>query len=800
MGRSSVSDKIKCYHCGEFCRERIIEKELHSFCCEGCCMVYSLLSDKGLDAYYQLDKRSGLSLNKQIRAEKFDFLDLDKVEMQLITFKNETETHINFQLPQIHCSSCLYLLENLPKINASIRQCIINFPQKKAQIIFDHRSLPLRELVMLLSKIGYEPQLALDNLAPKKPVLTRQLRYQLGVAAFCFGNIMLLSFPEYLGLSINDGQLLKVFRWLSLVLSLPLISFAALPFLKSGWEGIKNRYLNIDAPIALAIIVTFTRSCFEIFAGTGSGYLDSLSGIVLFMLIGRVLQNKIYQELSFDRDYKSYFPIAATKVTTTSTEPVPLPDIKVGDTLRVYDNELIAVDGIITKGSAMADYGFVTGESIPVPVETGQSVYAGGKISGGSVEILAMKAVEQSYLTSLWSRNSFKKKNTIDKSSFVHLISRYFTYIVLDIAICGALYWFFKDSSQVFNVVTAVLIVACPCALLLSSTFTNAYILKILGLNRFYLRSAQVIEDIANADHIAFDKTGTLTSIAHNKIVYHGVELSFDQQCALTAIAAESGHPVSRAISKKYKKCIGVETSSVRSYPGQGISGLVSGKKVMLGSYEFIHGYADRSQPAGTYVSFDGLTAGYFELKNQYRRSINSVLKSLSARYELSIISGDNDKEESTLRGLTGENTMILFRLSPQEKLQYIRDLQARNKRVIMLGDGLNDAGALMESETGIAITEDRNNFTPASDAILDATSFAKLPAFLRLCRTNKKIVKASFIVSIVYNVIGLSFALSGTLSPVFAAVLMPASSITIVLLTYSATHVAASRAGLRIS
>jgi Cu+-exporting ATPase len=799
MHLSPVSDLVKCYHCGESCEGGIIAEKQYSFCCEGCRIVYTLLKEKGLAGYYDFDKQPGRAAVHPVRTEKYAILDLATVQAGLITFKSDDETHITFELPQIHCSSCLYLLENLSRINPLIRQSIVNFPQKKAEVVFDHRGLSLRQLVELVTRIGYEPRLSLDNLTPKHPALSRQLRFQLGVAAFCFGNIMLLSFPEYLGLDSSNEELLKVFRWLSLVLALPVISFAAMPFLKSGWEGLRHRFLNIDAPVSLAILVTFARSCFEILTATGAGYLDSMSGIVFFMLIGRALQNKTYQELSFERDYKSYFPIAVTKVTATVKQPVPLPDIKAGDTLLVHDSELIPVDGIISKGNAMADYAFVTGESQPVAVEMGQSVYAGGKIIGNAVEILVMKPVEQSYLTSLWSRNSFKKKNTIDRSSFVHLISRYFTYLVFCVAAAGAFYWFLTDSSKVFNVVTAVLIVACPCALLLSGTFTNAYILKILGHNRFYLRSAQVIEDIANADHIAFDKTGTITSIAHNKIMYHGEPLSVLERDALAAVAGQSGHPVCRAILQEYPAHETID-SSFKSYPGKGISGVVDGKKVMLGSFEFINGYADRSQSPGTYVAFDGLTAGFFELKNQYRHSVYSIFKRLSSSYGISIISGDNNKELTRLRALTGKDATISFSLSPQAKLEYIRNLQAQNKRVIMIGDGLNDAGALLESETGIAITEDRNNFTPASDAILDARSFDKLPEFLRLCKTNKKIVHASFIVSLLYNIAGLTLALKGMLEPVFAAILMPASSISILLLSYGATHLSASRAGLKLS
>lgn len=358
-------------------------------------MVYQLLDQSGLCDYYNLNEMPGVTQRIPVRKDKFAFLEDSSIQQKLISFKNDQQTNVSFYLPQIHCSSCLYLLEHLHHLDEGIISSVVNFTRKEVDIVFSN-SLSLRKVAELLTGIGYEPYISLQNMQQHKPRTNKQLVYRLGVAGFCFGNIMLLSFPEYLGLEDAEQT---IFRTLNVILSLPVFFYSSYPFFESGFKALQNKFLNIDAPIALAILVTFVRSLYEVFTGTGGGYFDSMSGIVFFMLAGRVLQDKTWQQLSFERDFTSYFPIAAVKIENGQEVPVPLPDIKVGDTLLIHSQELIPADGICTRGKACIDYSFVTGESLPVNKDMGEMVYAGGKQTGGAIEILVMKEVTQSYLT-----------------------------------------------------------------------------------------------------------------------------------------------------------------------------------------------------------------------------------------------------------------------------------------------------------------------------------------------------------------------------------------------------------------
>ena len=794
-----AQEKLVCFHCGEDCREKKLVYENHLFCCDGCLMVYALLNEKGLCDYYALNQKPGISRRFSVRQDKFSFLDDEKLAISLLTFKDERETRVILHLPQIHCSSCLYLLENLYKLDEAISFSKVNFPRKEITISFDHHKISLRKVAELLTSLGYEPYISLHDLNARKPRVPRQLMFQLGVAGFCFANIMLLSFPEYLGLGNPEAGLRSIFRGLNFLLALPVIFYSARPFFSSAWKGLQQKFLNIDAPISLAILITFLRSGYEIISGTGAGYFDSMSGIVFLMLVGRFMQDRTYQQLSFDRDYSSYFPIAVTVIRNGKELTVSLPELKPGDTLLIHHEEIIPADGILTRGKGMIDYSFVTGESVPVLREMGEMIYAGGKQTGSNMEMLVMHEVSQSNLTRLWGAGTEESNTPKKNSSFIHLLSQYFTLIVFTIAGIAAAYWSYADPSRTLNALTAVLIVACPCALLLSSSFTNGNILRILGRNGFYLKNAQVIEKIAKLNHLIFDKTGTLTRRYEQDIVYEGRTLLFNELQSIASLAAQSTHPLSRALVDYLDIYPLKEVKGFREIPGQGIEGFVGGNLIALGSGDYVGGKNIAGQQmTAVHISWEDRPLGAFLFRNRYRERLGPVIRQLSKRFRLSVLSGDTNAEEAQLRKWFGPEAILRFRQNPGDKLAFVRHIKQEGDHVAMIGDGLNDAVALAASEVGIAVSEDCNNFTPASDAILDASKLKLLPSFIRLCQANRKIIMSSFILSLVYNIIGLVFAVQGTLSPVIAAILMPMSSICILIITIGAGNLVARWVGLK--
>lgn len=760
-------------------------------------MVYELLAQKGMCDYYSLAKTPGTNRGKPGRKDAFLFLEDAAIADSLIRYRDDQQTHVTFYLPQIHCSSCLWLLENLNRLDEGITSSKVNFERREADIIFDHHLTSLRKTAELLDSIGYEPHLSFNDLGRKLPRSSREKMYKLGIAGFCFANIMLLSFPEYFGIDSSENNLRVIFRYTNLVLSIPVFFYSATEFYKTAWKSLVHGMLNIDAPIVLAILVTFVRSVYEVVSGTGGGYFDSMTGIVFLMLVGRVLQEATYQRLHFERDYTSYFPIAVTKVSGDKEAILTLPQIQLNDTLLIHNEELIPADGILTRGKALIDYSFVTGESVPVTREMGEIVYAGGKQMGSNIEILVIREVAQSYLTRLWNKEGGAEEKKTE-NSFVHLLGRYFTWIVMGIALLAAAYWLLQDASKMWNVVTAVLIVACPCALLLSNSFTNGNILRHMARNQLFLRKATVIESMATVDTIVFDKTGTLTTGGYDKLTYEGRELLPEQVKKIGSLAAQSTHPYSKAIASWAGIGRGRNVKAFRELPGYGIEGIVGDDLMALGSAKFIG--LDKEGPdegSKVYLSIEEKVLGSFTFHNQYRKGVAELLQELEKEYTIAVVSGDNALEKNYLQKLLGFPAILLFNQDPADKLAFIKQLQNQGRKVMMLGDGLNDAGALKQADVGVAITENNNRFTPASDAILLAGQLPRLRNFIRLCRANKRIVLWAFTISIIYNLVGIGFAVTGILSPLVAAILMPASSISVLLITFGASNFYSKKLGL---
>ena len=333
---------VSCYHCGENCDDVIVENEL-AFCCSGCRQVYLLLNENNLCNYYNIDARPGIKAKGKFVSSRFAYLEDDTIISQLVQYRSAERINITLQLPQMHCSSCIYLLENLHSIEKGITRSQTNFERKEVFISFDPSLISLRKVVELLAFIGYEPDINLqDTNAPRSSAFDRHKIVALGVAGFCFSNIMMLSFPEYFSGGVIEQQGLKnTFTWIIFFLSVPVLFYAARSIFMAAWKGLRQGIINIDAPIALAILMTYGRSYYEIFSGTGAGYLDSGTGIIFFMLIGRWFQHKTYDALSFDRQYKSYFPLGVTVLRVNKEENIPVTQLLKGEIIIIRNEEMI---------------------------------------------------------------------------------------------------------------------------------------------------------------------------------------------------------------------------------------------------------------------------------------------------------------------------------------------------------------------------------------------------------------------------------------------------------------------------
>lgn len=781
--KGTLTDLV-CYHCGEALSGHDLNYDDKHFCCIGCKSVYQILAENKMCNYYAYNDTPGQRLNE---SKHFEYLDEESIITQLIDYKDQNYTIVTFYIPAIHCSSCIWLLEHLYKINPAIYSSRIDFLKKEVTINYKHQETSLRKVVEVLANIGYEPAISLQDVVKEKSSsVNKALILKIAIAGFCMGNVMLFSFPEYFGLSGIEREFQYLFAWLNLAFSIPVTFYCGKEYFVSAITSLKHKHINLDTPLAIIIAVLFIRTALSALLNDGPGFADTLTGLVFLLLMGKWVKQRTYHHISFDRDYRSYFPIAITTLKDGKEKPVAINELKVGDRLWIRNGELVPADAILMKGDAWMDMSFVTGETEPQQKVLGEIIYAGGKQLGEAIEVEVVKLPSQSYLTGLWNKEHYQ---TNFKESFNDRIAKYFSLAVFIIAFAAGGYWLFQaDSNKAWAAFTAVIIVACPCVLALSTPFTLSAILSVFDQKGFYVKNTDAVEQLAHCNAIVFDKTGTLTSSENAKIYFTGV-LNQEEEMLVVSLLHHSSHPLSRQILKSLTTGKFYPISKYKEIAGKGIRGVVNNRMVYAGSERILPFHITTNKASGVHLVIDSTYKGCFVVEQEWRKDLPQLVSKLGKRFSLKVLSGDTNKDEKALRTIFESSTDIRFEQSPRQKLESIISQQNNGERVMMLGDGLNDAGALKQANFGIAITDNINNFTPGCDAILKGSSLNYLLKFYQLSKDGLKIIKISFAIAIAYNCIGLYYAVQGTIYPLVAAVLMPISTITIISFTTLATR-----------
>jgi Cu+-exporting ATPase len=783
--QATLAKSLTCYHCGEVIAGSNISHEDKNFCCVGCKSVYQILSENNMCSYYAYNANPGQRVQNNTH---FDYLDEPTIVAELIDYKDAENSIVTFYIPAIHCSSCIWLLEHLYKINRAIYSSRVDFLKKQVTISFKHQQISLKEVVTHLSEIGYEPSINLqDVVKANQQSVNKDLILKIAIAGFSMGNVMLFSFPEYFGLSALENQFQHLFGWLNLAFCIPVTFYCGKDYFISAITSLKHKHINLDTPLALIIAVLFLRTTYTVVFEQGPGFADTLTGLVFLLLIGKWIKQQTYHHISFDRDYRSYFPIAITTFKEGKEKSVAINELAVGDRLWIRNGELIPADAILMKGDAWLDMSFVTGESEPQHKVLGEMVYAGGRQTGEAIELEIVKLVSQSYLTGLWNKENY---NTDFKSkNFNDSVAKYFSVAVFVIAFAATTYWVLQhDSAKAWSAFTAVIIVACPCVLALSTPFTLSAILSVFDKRGFYVKNTDAVEHLAKCDTIVFDKTGTLTSAQNAELSFSGI-MSEQEKMEVASLLRNSSHPLSRHILKALNTASFYTVQDYTEALGKGLSGLINGKIIYAGSKNVLPNGIEVSEANGVHIVVNMQYKGSFIIKQQWRNGLSGLISQLANFFELQVLSGDTAKDEAYLKTFFPLNAILKFEQTPIKKLNTVSRLQEQGKKVMMLGDGLNDAGSLKQSNFGIALTDNINNFTPGCDAILKGSSLNDLPKFFQLSKDGLKIIKISFAIAILYNCIGLYYAVQGTLYPLVAAVLMPVSTITIISFTSVATR-----------
>lgn len=808
-----INEQVLCTHCLQPCDDEVISDKQGQFCCHGCQTAFQLINAQGLCDYYEIaERRQSLKgRTNDALVSQYQQLDDETIARKLGLFIQASgQSVFKFYCPEINCASCIYLLNQLPELANGVVMSRTSFTDRTVTVWYKSAAIKLSEIAVIMAKIGYAP--AINALSAshdgdhkeRMQVPSRQLLGRLVIAGFVAGNTMMLSFPAYLGL---DEALAQEFDWLfktlSVILSLPLMFYCAKPWFSNSWRDIKNGRLHVDVPIAIGILALFSRSMFDILSGTGTGFLDSLAGLVFLLLIGTWLQNRYMEGLSVAQKFETYLPLTTTILNQDGVAQVKLvSELETGQTISLKAGETLPADLLIdSSDQAYIDNAFLTGEAELQVAKVGQSALAGARLASGTISGKVVAKPSESYLTSLWNASLADIENKEQDSSFTALFVRYFTLITLTLATAAWFYWGTDNLPMAWQSFTAVLMVACPCALTLALPFASSEAAQALAKAGLFVKDAKIIERLAHIKQIAFDKTGTLTEPQQIRwFDQTDTETRPDYSVIGLILAASraSTHPLLQAIGDKFEYTkFSVELSNVINHQGKGMTFEADGKRYKIGSIAFVGHQInqDLQQQSIVCISENETLIGYFLIGQTMKRGIKSMLNDLIASYKVNILTGDHLAGAEMIAASTqGTGINISANQKPSDKLNFIKSCQAQSMPVMMVGDGINDGPAMRTANVGLAIVPRGKYFHPTADALTLSDQLAALPNWLKFSRQTLQMVRVGLAISLIYNALAYYWAITGFLTPVVAALFMPLSSLSVVAITVLLTKYQANR------
>ena len=511
--------------------------------------MFRVIADHDLGAFYACDPGAGVSQAAAATRDpaRFAVLDDPAVASRFVESLPGGDAVATFAVPALHCASCVWLLERLYRTGDGIGRSEVDLLRRTVRVHFSPATISLRAVAERIAALGYEPLLDSERPAAAMPPARRTLYLKIGLAGFAFGNVMLFSIPRYANGAPLDPQFQRLFDTLNILFAIPVLLYSASDYFRSSWAALRTRTMVLEVPVAIGLVALFGRSAFDIVTRHGEGFLDSFSGLVFFLLIGRLFQQKTFDAIAFDRTMKSFMPLSVRVERGTTAEMRPLEALRSGDTIAIRPQEVVPADGLLVDEHGEIDYAFVTGESTPHDVRRGETVSAGGRVLGRTLRFAVTRPVSHSRLADLWNHPVFARPKAHWLTSVSSRFGWWFTVGALALALAGAIAWW-PDAAMSLQVATAVLIIACPCALTLAAPIALGTAMGRLGAHGCYLKHPAVALDLGRIDTIAFDKTGTLTTTAGEaRVTTSGFTPGEWQR--IQRLAAESVHPVSRAIA-----------------------------------------------------------------------------------------------------------------------------------------------------------------------------------------------------------------------------------------------------------
>ena len=787
-----MSDNIACSHCHlEFDKDVMIVDGEHYFCCNGCQGVYHLLSDEGLDSFYEKAGDVTLTPPTQQYEDSSNF-NAPAFYDKFVKENSDGFSEVSLIIEGIHCSACVWLNEKALHKMDGIIEANINFTNNKATIVWADNVVKLSEIIDMIRAIGYNAYPYDASLQEAHANQERKDYYlRMSVAIFASMNIMWIAVAQYAGYFSGITQDIKTMLNIAEgILATPVLFYSGWIFFRGAYYGIKTKTVNMDILVATGATLTYIYSIYITFVELGEAYFDSVSMIITFVLIGKFLEVLSKKNAADALDIiGKHLPNEANVVKDNKIVACKLSEIAVGDVVVVSSGEKVLLDGEIIKGSGSFDESNLTGESDPIYKTVGDSVISGTTSIDADIHFRATKDFEHSTLSNLVALldSAINKKPKIQQMA--NKLSEYFSSVILALSLITFIVWWFwpHDFETAFMVGISVIIIACPCALALATPVATLVGLSLGAKRGILFKEAAQLETMAKVDILVLDKTGTIT-VGKPEVVKEHIYDGFDAHL-LYSLVKSSNHPVASGVLSYLKDTNDDLEESVfdefTQIPACGISATLKDKKFFGGNLKLMNNndieVDFKSDNTLFYFAIDNKVVAIFELSDKIKSDAKDVVKNLAKRgIETIMLTGDNAHSAKKVASLVGiEN--VLYEQTPEDKSELIAKLHKDSKNVVMVGDGVNDILALAQADIGIVMGSGSDIAVDVSDVVLLNDSLKSLEDAFKISRTTFGLIKQNLFISLMYNAITIPLAMAGYIIPLIAAISMSVSSLLVV-------------------
>ena len=783
-----------CFHCGEpvstgsdFTLE--IKGIVQPMCCPGCQAVAQTILECGLASYYEHRTAPGIK-GELVPSElaALTHYDLAEVQQEFVT-ETGTLREIQLSVEGLTCAACAWLIERHLMGLPGLHYVNVNTTTHRARIKWDPDKLSLSDILKGFAKIGYRAYPFQTH--SQEALYAREVRsymFRMALAGLGSMQVMMCAVALYMDLFISvEEEFMIYFKWISLLLSTPIMIYSAQPFYVGAWRSLKQGHLSMDVSVSLALIGAFVASIWATVFNTGEVYYDSITMFVFFLLLGRLLELRARRKASeSSSNLARLVPIMATRIDADGEHEVPAKTLRVGDRVRVLAGATLPADGIITLGQASLNEAMLTGEQLPLLKQAGDPVFAGTISTDAPLEIRVNHPIEESRLAQIMRLQDSALDDKPAIAQLADVLSRHFILVLLLIAAAVWTFWHFHAPERAFWVTLSVLVATCPCALSLATPTALTSATAHLTRSGILLRRGHVLDVLTRANRIVMDKTGTLTT---GNISLVGVqplaELGEDECLAIArALEAYSEHPIARAFrSKGADDAVLLAASGVTPVIGHGIEGRIAGKHYRIGSARWL-GLSDKQNAAqglAIYLADETRPLARFTLADTVRADAGALIQAFKAAgLQTTILTGDSSPQADTVARELGVDELVKG-VTPDGKLAYLKARETAGDISIMVGDGINDAPVLAGAHASFAMAGGTDLAKNSADAILLADDLSRLLTARTLALRTRRIIQENFAWSIGYNLLVLPLAASGWLPPYLAAAGMSLSSLIVV-------------------